>query len=160
MPYTAEKAKLIVKEMTDLLVLDLVDKKLLTDQMVLHIGYDIESLTDPEVRRKYQGELMGVSGYNLAVSLVWFLALMLGTGVLPHVMDITINYGSDTYWCRGGIFVNLCIVFLIILTITGSDGDKARIRKGAVWLGKGHQGRYCVRHRKSQGNRYKGLRSP
>ena len=47
------------------------------------------------------------------------LALMLGTGVLPHVMDITINYGSDTYWCRGGIFVNLCIVFLIILTITG-----------------------------------------
>lgn len=34
-------------------------------------------------------------------------------------MDITINYGSDTYWCRGGIFVNLCIVFLIILTITG-----------------------------------------
>lgn len=119
MPYTAEKAKLIVKEMTDLLVLDLVDKKLLTDQMVLHIGYDIESLTDPEVQRKYQGELMGVSGYNLAVSLVWFLALMLGTGVLPHVMDITINYGSDTYWCRGGIFVNLCIVFLIILTITG-----------------------------------------
>lgn len=108
-----------MKEMTDLLVLDLVDKKLLTDQMVLHIGYDIESLTDPEVQRKYQGELMGVSGYNLAVSLVWFLALMLGTGVLPHVMDITINYGSDTYWCRGGIFVNLCIVFLIILTITG-----------------------------------------
>ena len=46
-----------MKEMTDLLVLDLVDKKLLTDQMVLHIGYDIESLTDPEVRRKYQGEV-------------------------------------------------------------------------------------------------------
>lgn len=39
-----------MKEMTDLLVLDLVDKKLLTDQMVLHIGTDIESLTDPEVR--------------------------------------------------------------------------------------------------------------
>lgn len=97
--------------MTDLLVLDLVDKKLLTDQMVLHIGYDIESLTDPEVRRKYQGELMGVSGYNLAVSLVWFLALMLGTGVLPHVMDITINYGSDTYWCRGGILLISVLCF-------------------------------------------------
>ena len=26
---------------------------------------------------------------------------------------------ADTYWCRGDIFVNLCIVFLIILTITG-----------------------------------------
>lgn len=56
-PYTAEKAKLIVKEMTDLLVLDLVDKKLVTDQMVLTIGYDIDNLTDPEIRRKYKGEV-------------------------------------------------------------------------------------------------------
>ena len=63
--------------MTDLLVLDLVDKKLLTDQMVLHIGYDIESLTDPEVQRKYQGELMGVSGYNLCGLSRMVLALML-----------------------------------------------------------------------------------
>ena len=56
-PYTAEKAKLIVKEMTDLLVLDLVDKKLVTDQMVLTIGYDIANLEDAEKRRKYQGEI-------------------------------------------------------------------------------------------------------
>lgn len=55
--YTAEKAKLIVKEMTDLLVLDLVDKKLVTDQMVLTIGYDIENLTDPVIRSKYHGEV-------------------------------------------------------------------------------------------------------
>lgn len=56
-PYTADKAKLIVKEMTDLLVLDLVDKKLVTDQMVLTIGYDIDNLTDPEISRKYKGEI-------------------------------------------------------------------------------------------------------
>lgn len=56
-PYTADKAKLIVKEMTDLLVLDLVDKKLVTDQMVLTIGYDIENLTDPVIRKKYHGEV-------------------------------------------------------------------------------------------------------
>ncbi len=56
-PYTAEKAKLIVKEMTDLLVLDLVDKKLVTDQMVLTLGYDIENLTDPVIRKKYHGEV-------------------------------------------------------------------------------------------------------
>lgn len=56
-PYTADKAKLIVKEMTDLLVLDLVDKKLVTDQMVLTIGYDIENLTDPVIRKKYHGEI-------------------------------------------------------------------------------------------------------
>ena len=55
--YTAEKAKLIVKEMTDLLVLDLVDKKLVTDQMVLTIGYDMESLTDPAIRQTYHGEV-------------------------------------------------------------------------------------------------------
>ena len=55
--YTAKKAKLIVKEMTDLLVLDLVDKKLVTDQMVLTIGYDIDNLTNPVIRSKYRGEV-------------------------------------------------------------------------------------------------------
>lgn len=55
--YTTDKARLIVKEMTDLLVLDMVDKHLVTDQMVLTIGYDVESLSDPEVRKKYQGEV-------------------------------------------------------------------------------------------------------
>ena len=55
--YTAEKAKLIVKEMTDLLVLDLVDKGLVTDQIVLTIGYDIDNLTNPAIRNKYHGEI-------------------------------------------------------------------------------------------------------
>ena len=49
-PYTAEKAKLIVREMTDLLVLDLVEKGLVTDQMVLTVSYDRESLTDPSIQ--------------------------------------------------------------------------------------------------------------
>ncbi len=56
-PYTAEKARLIVKEMTDLLVLDLVDKKLVTDQMVLTLGYDVDNLTNPAIRKKYRGEI-------------------------------------------------------------------------------------------------------
>lgn len=56
-PYTAQKAKLIVKEMTDLLVLDLTDKHLVTDQMVLTIGYDVESLKDPGIRSRYHGEV-------------------------------------------------------------------------------------------------------
>ncbi len=54
-PYSFEKGRLIVWEMTDLLVLDLVEKGLVTDQMVLTIGYDIENLTDPEIRKKYKG---------------------------------------------------------------------------------------------------------
>ncbi len=55
--YSAEKGKLIVREMTDLLVLDLVEKGLVTDQMVLTVGYDIENLTDPEKARRYRGEV-------------------------------------------------------------------------------------------------------
>jgi DNA polymerase V len=54
-PYDFEKGKLIVREMTDLLVLDLVDKGLVTDQMVLTVGYDIENLTDPDRRKAYKG---------------------------------------------------------------------------------------------------------
>ena len=56
-PYTAEKAKLIAKEMTELLALDLVEKKLVTDQMVLTVGYDVESLKDPAIKGKYHGEI-------------------------------------------------------------------------------------------------------
>ena len=56
-PYTAEKGKLIIREMTDLLVLELVDKGLVTDQMVLTVGYDIENLTDPRKLKAYKGEV-------------------------------------------------------------------------------------------------------
>lgn len=56
-PYDYHKAGLIVKEMTDLLVLDLVEKRLVTDQLTLTIGYDIENLTRPEINRKYKGEI-------------------------------------------------------------------------------------------------------
>jgi DNA polymerase V len=56
-PYEADKARLIVREMTDQLVLDLVDKGLVTDQMVLTVGYDIENLTDPARRANYHGEV-------------------------------------------------------------------------------------------------------
>lgn len=54
-PYSFDKAKLIVREMTDLLVLDLVDKGLVTNQMVLTVGYDRMSLTDPEISRRFEG---------------------------------------------------------------------------------------------------------
>ncbi len=57
-PYDAEKAKLVLREMADLLVLDLVDKGLVTDQIVVTIGYDIENLTDPERRKNYRGEVV------------------------------------------------------------------------------------------------------
>jgi len=54
-PYDFEKAKLIVREMTDLLVLDLVDKGLVADQIELNVGYDVENLTDAKRRANYTG---------------------------------------------------------------------------------------------------------
>lgn len=54
-PYSTQKARLVVQEMTDLLVLDLVDKGLVTDQLILTIGYDMENLKDPKRREQYHG---------------------------------------------------------------------------------------------------------
>ncbi len=45
-PYSYDKAKLIVREMVELLTLDLVSKRLVTEKLVLTIGYDIENVTD------------------------------------------------------------------------------------------------------------------
>ena len=56
-PYNYEKTKIIVKEMTESLALDLVQKKLVTDQIVLEIGYDIDNLTNPNIRNLYNGEI-------------------------------------------------------------------------------------------------------
>ena len=49
-PYDFEKGRLIVMEMTDQLVLDLVEKGLVTDQMVLTVGYDTENIS-----KRYSG---------------------------------------------------------------------------------------------------------
>ena len=56
-PYEPEKAKLVLREMADLLVLELVEKRLVTDQIVITVGYDIENLTNPVRRRQYKGPI-------------------------------------------------------------------------------------------------------
>ena len=56
-PYEYEETRLIVKEMTELLSLDLVNKGIVTKQLILTIGYDIENLTNPEISSKYDGEI-------------------------------------------------------------------------------------------------------
>ena len=53
-PYGYDKARLVVREMADQLALDLVDKSLVTDQLVLTVGYDIENLKG----RGYKGEVI------------------------------------------------------------------------------------------------------
>lgn len=55
--YTTDMARNVILEMADSVSLDLVDKRLLTDQLVLTVGYDIESLTNPSIREKYHGKI-------------------------------------------------------------------------------------------------------
>lgn len=57
-PYDYLKTKTIIKEMSDDLVLNLMNKNLYTNQIVITIGYDIDNLTNPEIRNKYQGEVV------------------------------------------------------------------------------------------------------
>lgn len=56
-PYDYEKARLIIKEMVELLVLEMVEKGFITDQLVLDIIYDIENLTNKNYSRFYNGEI-------------------------------------------------------------------------------------------------------
>ena len=54
-PYPFDKACLVIREMADLLALDLVAKGIMTDQIVLTVGYDIENLKDPAIAARYKG---------------------------------------------------------------------------------------------------------
>ncbi|MBQ7440231.1 MAG: DNA methylase [Prevotella sp.] len=55
--YDVRKARVVVQEMAEAVALNLVSKRMLTDQIVLTVGYDIESLTNPAIRNQYHGEV-------------------------------------------------------------------------------------------------------
>lgn len=65
-PYSFGKAKLVAMEMADALALDLVEKRLVTRQLTLTAGYDIENLKDPGIRSGYHGEIK-TDAYGRAV---------------------------------------------------------------------------------------------
>ncbi len=65
-PYTHEKAGLIVAEMADALSLDLVEKGLVTDQIVLHVNFDSLNLSEKERGKSYEGEIV-VDHYGRAM---------------------------------------------------------------------------------------------
>lgn len=64
--YTAAKARIVALEMADTIALELVDKRMLTDQIILHVGYDATSLNDPMIRAKYDGKI-GTDWYGREV---------------------------------------------------------------------------------------------
>ena len=61
-PYDYEKSRLVISEMADLLILDIVNKKLCTKQIVIDIGYDASNLSDAKIKALYHG----------AVSMDWY----------------------------------------------------------------------------------------
>lgn len=65
-PYPADKARIVVREMAEALALDLTAKGLCTNQVALAVGYDVESLRNPELRSRYQGEIV-TDGYGRQV---------------------------------------------------------------------------------------------
>ena len=56
-PYDWARARIVIQEMADAAALNLVAKRLTADQVVLTVGYDRESLTRPEIRDRYRGEV-------------------------------------------------------------------------------------------------------
>lgn len=56
-PYPAEKARTVILEMADAVSFDLIEHKVVTDQLVLTVGYDVESLTNKTISSKYKGRI-------------------------------------------------------------------------------------------------------
>ena len=111
-PYPADKAKLILREMTDLLVLDLVKKRLVTNQMVVTFGYDRESLTaNPQytgpLTRDHYGRLLPKHAHG-SVNLGRYTAST--RGILEAVMDLADRILDDTLLVRR---VNICAANVI-----------------------------------------------
>ncbi len=56
-PYTVEKARVVVLEMADAVALELIEKRIVTNQITLTIGYDCSSLTNPAIHSRYHGKV-------------------------------------------------------------------------------------------------------
>lgn len=57
-PYTYSKARLVAREMADMLSMDLFSKRLLTNQLMLTIGYDKDNLLDKNIKNSFKGEIV------------------------------------------------------------------------------------------------------
>ncbi len=54
-PYPWDKARIVIREMADQVAMELVEKGLVTDQLTVTVGYDVENLLDADRRKRYQG---------------------------------------------------------------------------------------------------------
>lgn len=65
-PYTFEKARVVMHEMADAMALTLLSKGLVTNQLVIHVNYDRESLNQPQIQQKYHGNIT-IDSYGRSV---------------------------------------------------------------------------------------------
>lgn len=56
--YEYEKALVVVQEMAEGLALDLLDKGLVTDQLVLDVGYDVDNIKRTDINANYSGDIV------------------------------------------------------------------------------------------------------
>ncbi len=91
-PYTFEKALIVVKEMAEAISLDLVEKRLVTDQIGLYVGYDNSSLADAKIFANYRGPL-GVDHYGRRVPMPATGSINLGnlTSSSRLIIDATVK---------------------------------------------------------------------
>lgn len=107
------KQSLLAREMTDLLLLDLVEKQLVTGQVVLTIGYDIENLKDPQRAKSYKGAVttdhyghsfskhahgtqnldrQTSAGSLIKKAVIELFNRIIGTNLLVHRINICVNH--------------------------------------------------------------------
>ena len=84
-PYTAQKARLVVWEMADALSIELAEKRLTSDRLELTVGYDIESLTRPEIRALYHGRIR-TDRYGRKIPWPAHGRVLIDRGALPHAI--------------------------------------------------------------------------
>lgn len=104
-PYSTEKARIVVYEMTDMLTLELMEKKMRTNLITLHIGYDRLSLEDPQIKSEYKGEVK-TDGYGRKVpksghgSKSWSEATSSTQEILEKTMELFDRIAIPKLWIR------------------------------------------------------------
>lgn len=87
-PYPFEKARIIVQEMTDALILQLVDKQMLCSGIVMDIGYDRENCDNRTYHGPVHMDHYGRTVPRPAHGTVKLEATNLGSRIIPAVLDL------------------------------------------------------------------------
>ena len=122
-PYTFEKTRIVVREMAEMMALDLVDKGMVTDQLVLTVGYDIENLSDPVISKAYKGEIT-LDRYGRSIP-----KHAHGTQTLPEFTNSTYEIIENTLKLYDRIMNRDLLIRRITLTSNHVKKEQDMVRK-------------------------------